>query len=227
MAVATLPATTFEPPKTFREFFERDPLYIRKWLWSIHCPVYLMEDIEHDLFVHLMEASKGMQERGQVDKLATYDPEKRGGSSIKNPLGAWAAYINQILMRRYQKLVARNDRGGVRGSHVYSLSTVSDKEHTLSFCDGNVLESKALPAGDLEELHERLTDRGDLTSKVFVSEFLSYVEEEDVDLAVHARTLMSADNPQEARELLGLTVLGYKSARKRLKLLARRYVANM
>lgn len=227
MAVATLPMTDFQPPKTFGEFFERDPLYVKKWLWSIHCPVCLLEDIEHDLIVHLMEASKGMLERGQVDKLATYDPEKRGGSSIRNPLGAWASYVNRIMMHRYQKLVAKSDRGGVRGPMVFSLTTVGTHTGEVEFSSGDALRSQALPEYTLQELAERLTGQEDPTSKVFVSQFLNYVEEEDPELATGARTIMMADSPQEARELLGLTMLGYKSARRKLKILARRYMENM
>ena len=227
MAVATLPITNFQPPKTFGEFFERDPLYVRKWLWSIHCPVCLLDDTEHDLIVHLMEASKGMKERGQMDKLATYDPEKRGGSSIRNPLGAWASYINRILMHRYQKLIARNDRGGVRGPMVFSLNSVGTHGGEVEFTSGDVLQSNALPEYVVQELTERLTGQEEHTSKVFVSQFLGYVEDEDPDLAVHARTIMMADCSQEARELLGMTLLDYKTARRKLKVLAKRYVDNM
>jgi hypothetical protein len=97
----------FCAPQTFAEFHERYPTVIRARLrrrWGFRNEE--LEDCEQEVCVHLLSLPKGsiFRSRGCVDRIATYDPAKRGGNS--EPL--FIDYVNLIIDNYCKSQLQRN-----------------------------------------------------------------------------------------------------------------------
>ena len=190
-------SSSFVPPKNFEEFFEQHPTYVRHWLVSKNCPYDLIADYEQSLLLYLMDTSDNKRSQGIPDRIASYDPDLRGGSEIKNPHGAWGAYINMLLIHEYVKLIERHKRGGVQGDTVVSLWTDYD---------GSELPDLLI-----------VDDISELTTKMYLDSFLAYVERMDPELSSIARTIMFSPTKEEALETLGCSSTEYGKMYQRLK----------
>lgn len=83
-------------PKTFTEFYSRFPDAIKarlRWKWGLKRQE--LEDWEHDVYVHLLSVppNSAFAQRGCLDRIATYDPAKRGGDSD----GLFLDYVHLIV----------------------------------------------------------------------------------------------------------------------------------
>lgn len=192
---APAPATTlpFVPPANYLEFLAFDPRHIYKFLKSRKCPVELIEDFEQSLHTHLMSIGKTGKARGHVDKLAEYAPQLRGNATT---VKAWADWLNMLLGREYGKLIKRNNRGGIRGPNVISMS-VSPEAQDADFA--------AILEGDDRA---RMTDFSyqNMTAKVMASAFLDYLREEGGETVyTFAQNLMIYDSLTEVAREMGIT----------------------
>lgn len=219
-ALAEGTLTQFDHPTTFAEFFEREPRYVSKWLKSKKCPVDLFEDFEHELLVHLMTAPGMKSEHyGKPDWVSTYVPEKMGGFGTR---WAWAAFMNRMLSTQYGKLINRNNRGGVRGEHVVSLSEDG-------FGDGGPVygNTSGMPSiilrnqGDLQHFTALPVNA---PSKIFMEKFLAHVQDElGQSHVTYLRAVLAADAPAEVEALTGLSKHQCSRYRRDLKLLAAQF----
>lgn len=197
----TVSAPAFVPPMSYGEFLAFDPNYITKFLRSRRCPAIHMEDFSQSLHAHLMSIGPTGAARGHADKLSEYAPELRGGATTQ---GAWADWLNMLLSREYGKLIKRVNRGGIRGENVVSLS--SEPLEQIGVLD--------------QHDRERMLDRGHqtITSRVFVSQFMDYLKEEEGELLVRfAQNLMLYDNLIEVSKAMGIAHTKAVSLRNKMR----------
>lgn len=121
--LAQLPAESdsgFCPPKTFTEFFERYPYVVRTRLrlqWSLRRPE--LEDLEHELYIHLMTLPPESVFRGKgcIDRISTYDPNKRDG-------GNEALFIDYVHLLIDNFLRSRLRNNGLKLATTISFSDI-------------------------------------------------------------------------------------------------------
>lgn len=194
-SATAVPTTTlpFIPPANYREFLAFDPRYISKFLKSRKCPVDLFEDFEQSLHAHLMSIGPTGKARGHEDKLAEYAPDRRGNATS---VSAWAHWLNTILGRELDKLIKRNNKGGVRGPNVISLTV-----------DPWAIDDDFATRLERDD-RTRLTDFSyqGMTAKAMASAFLDYLREEGGETVyVFAQNLMIYDSTPEVARAMGIT----------------------
>ena len=203
----------FDHPTTFSEFFEREPKYVAKWLRSKRCPEDMREDFEQELLMHLMRAPGEKSEHfGKPDWISTYDPELMGGFGTR---WAWAAFVNRMLTTQYGKLITRNNRGGVRGPQVISLTP--DPWALGAGLPQAVLQNS-------EALALFTTAPVAISSKIFMERFMLYVQERlGQDHVTYLRALVISTSLDEVEAVTGLPRSRYDRYRRDLKELAAKF----
>ena len=209
----------FDHPKTFAEFYEREPEYVAKWLRSKRCPDEVFEDFHQDLLLHLMTAPGPKSEHyGKPDWISTYMPERMGGFGTR---WAFAAFVNRMLITQYGKLINRNNRGGVRGPHVASLESLID--YTGRPMPPRGWTAEANPS-DPNLVNHCVLAPADLVSRVYLDRFVGHVEthlgQDHVNLI---RAMEIFDSPKDAGASLGLSSKETTAYLKALQTLAQDY----
>lgn len=217
----------FVVPKNFTEFFEREPMSVRRFLMKkLHRQMVdeVILDMEQDLFLHLHylpEKSKHRLE-GKTDIIQCFDPEKQHGASAKR----FHNYLALCMSNRVYAILHRQKKNPVY--HKTNLSIMAgsrgnvDKQ-TLLNATGEIseeaLHNNSVMANQLYKDDENARFR-----KLYIREFKAYVEKSAPEILPLIEAISEATSFKDARQLMGVNPKVFDKQRETLDLLKECFV---
>jgi hypothetical protein len=130
----------FHVPKDFREYFESDPLRVRRWLRRRLAGRFAKDtilDLEQDLLLYLCSLSpdsrfrqKGANGRpdGCTDVIQCFDPARHFGATAAR----FHHFINLCLANRLSSILAKQGRNPLCDPRDVSLASFEIPEHLVN-----------------------------------------------------------------------------------------------
>lgn len=193
----------FVPPRNFAEFYDRDPLCIRKFAartlrkYHTHSDV---RDLEQDLLLHLatLPENSTFRDDGFTDRIATWDASRCGGH---NTAHIWYAWLFGLCRHYYISWISRRKQDVLTNSKYTLLSDNKwfERPHYI-----------------------------DLVGRSYIAQFRDAVAEEKPRLLPFLMALIDHDgNITDAGASLGYTTSQTHSATYGLRTAAKRFVGGL
>jgi hypothetical protein len=212
----------FVVPKTFAEFYEREPFSVRRFLMKkLHRQMVdeVILDLEQDLLLHLHylpEKSKH-RKQGKTDIIMCFDPEKHHGASAKR----FHNYLALCMNNRFCTILHKQKK-----NPIYNKTNLSICPMPNSGNDG----TSGLQAGECtdEFIHNnsasisskaRANDGEANLKKIFISEFKAYTEKHAPEILPVIEAIADSNSLKDARLVLGVSGRTFDKQREMLDLL--------
>jgi hypothetical protein len=212
----------FRVPRDFSEFYEWCPRYIQSWVKRRLGRGVVDMDVEdwtQELSMHLHYLPAKSKHRlpgangrldGCHDVIETFNPIRQYGASERR----FRSYINNCLANRFSTMQSKRQKNPVCRFGNLSLASVMDPD-CYEVVDDEYVHKHS--EGLTRQAHSRL--RQD-EQRVFLSEYYTFLEEEDPQLLAVVRAIQETGTFGEAMRDLGMTEQEFSRARNRLKQLA-------
>jgi len=210
----------FVVPKNFAEFYEREPLSVRRFLMKkLHRQVVddALLDMEHDLLLYLHylpEKSKHRLE-GKTDVISCFDPEKQHGANAKR----FHNYLALCMNNRFCTLLHKQKKNPVYCK--YNLSITAEQPGQdggpTAFRSGEIGED-FLHRIALSAAKPHLDDERARIQAIFVAQFKDYVRRSAPEILPFIEAI-SNGSLREAKASLGLSGRTLERYRETLDLL--------
>jgi hypothetical protein len=208
----------FVVPKSFDEFHERFPEYVRDW-FKKHAdrstPKEDVEDWTQDLLIHLryLPSASKHREAGKEDVVQTFDPHKHYGASSAR----FFNYINLCLANKFRSMHSRRVKNPLcRPGNLSLTADCTDTDCNQvddEFCHGH--------SDHLRTRCERLERQWD--ARHALAEFSEFVKREDSSVLPAMEAIAAVGTSGAAAELLGKTKADFCRMRSRLRQLGKCY----
>jgi hypothetical protein len=212
----------FRVPRDFAEFCEWNPKYIENWVkrrLSRGAVDMDVEDWTQDLSIHMHWLPATSKHRlpgangrvdGCKDVVETFNPIRQYGASERR----FRHYINNCLANRFSTIQSKRQKNPICRMGNLSLASAMDPENYEVVDDEYVHgHSEILTRQSRSRLRQE-------EQAVFLSEFKTFVMEEDPDMLRVAHAIESTGTFGEAMRDLGMSEQEFSRARNRLKQLA-------
>jgi len=209
----------FVVPKNFREYYDRNPLGVRRFVMTKMRKYEAdadVEDMEQSLLLHLStlpEKSKHRKE-GKTDIIQTFDPAKHHGASEKR----FFNYIKFCLDNRYKTIMATWKKNPLSHPHNLGITEVLQ--------DGDDGDANRLGVASAECVynHASLVVERDtketLHNKIFIEELKKFVGKIRPELLRVLDAISHTNTDAEAQEVLGISARAFARNREELRRLA-------
>ena len=212
----------FRVPKDFAEFCEWNPKYIENWVkrrLGRNAVDMDVEDWTQDLSIHMHYLPAKSKHRlpgangrvdGCKDVVETFNPIRQYGASERR----FRHYVNNCLANRFSTIQSKRQKNPICRLGNLALASCMDPENYEVVDDEYVHgHSEVLSRGT----HSRMRQE---EQAVFLSEYRTFLSEEDPDMLRVAHAIESTGTFGEAMRDLGMTEQEFSRARNRLKQLA-------
>ena len=208
----------FVVPRSFEEFFERHPRYVRgrvRRLWP-NVSSSEREDRESELLIFLMTLPKKSKFRalgyngfpkGCKDRVQTFSPEHAHGASEPR----FFHYIKTILTNHFTSLSWKASLNPVQRYNTLSLYSL-DRDGTL--IDEAYIYAFTRGGGASAMNYDQLMENG-----ILVDKFVSFVKTHNPELLEVMNTIQMTDTFVEAKHAVGFPERLFIRARNRLAVL--------
>jgi hypothetical protein len=212
----------FRVPRDFAEFCEWNPKYIESWVKrrlgrsAVDMDV---EDWTQDLSIHMNYLPAKSKHRlpgangridGCKDVVETFNPIRQYGASERR----FRHYINNCLANRFSTIQSKRQKNPICRLGNLALASCMDPENYEVVDDEYVHgHSEVLSRGTHSRMHQE-------EQQVFLSEYRTFLSEEDPDMLRVAHAIEITGTYGEAMRDLGMTEQEFSRARNRLKQLA-------
>ena len=207
-------------PKTFLEFYEREPLGVRLFLMKkLHRQIVdeVVLDMEQELLLHLhyLPESSKHRKAGRTDIVQCFDPVMHHGASAKR----FHNFLAVCMQRRFFTLLHKQKK-----NPVYNKTNLSIVEESSSQGDhypqpgeisGEYLHSHSTAVAERAAKNDGASN----IQKIFINEFRSYVEKSAPDMISVLEAIVDTNSLKEAREALGCNNRAFDKHRETLDLL--------
>jgi hypothetical protein len=202
----------FVVPKSFDEFHERFPQYVRDWV-NRHAdrstPKEDVEDWMQDLLIHLryLPAASKHREAGKEDVVQTFDPHKHHGASSAR----FFNYVNLCLANKFRSMGSRRLKNPLYRPGNLSL-TVYWEDADRDQVDDEFCHRRSEHLRERCQRQERQRD-----ARQALAEFLDFVRREDSSVLPAMEAIAATATLGAAAELLGTTKATFCRMRSRLR----------
>lgn len=215
--------SSFEPPRTFSEFYSRFPHFVRDFVRRrmMNRSREDQQDRESELLHFLMSLpdtskfrSPGTNgyETGCLDRIMTFNPARCGGASP----GQFLSYVNRILLNHFISLEQKLQSNPVCRGDTLRISDDGEAYRGIPF-------SKMTPVDLLCSKPQMISigHHGYVWSHAIVQGFVSFIKRYNPELLRVLTNLSLCRNLSEAQSLSGLNARAFCRARLRLQTLYR------
>jgi hypothetical protein len=208
----------FVVPRSFEEFFERHPRYVRgraRLCWPNGTDSE-REDHESELLIFLMSLPDNSKFRalgyngfpdGCKDRIQTFNPDLAYGASEPR----FFNYVKIILTNHLISLWQKAASNPVRAS---KTSSFYSPEPDGTLLDEDYIYALASERGAFGMSYDQAIENG-----ILVDEFLRFVQNHNPELLEIIRAIQTSDTYVEAQHTLGITERLFIRARSRLMVL--------
>ena len=205
----------FVVPRSFEEFFERHPWYVRgrvRQRWP-HVSNAEREDRENELLIFLMTLPEKSKFRapgynglphGCRDRIQTFNPDHAYGASKPR----FFNYVKMILANRCTSLSAKASCDPVQRYSTLSLYSLDPGGVVIEEAYINALSGGV---GTFGMVYDQVIE-----NRILVDEFLRFVKTYNPELLVIVRAIQMTDTFVEAQHALGFPSRLFTRARNRL-----------
>jgi hypothetical protein len=222
----------FVVPKDFGEFFERDPLRVRRWLTKRLNRRFGQDailDLEQDLLLYLcaLPLDSRFRQRGAngrpagcTDVIQCFDPVRHYGATA----GRFHNFINLCLANRLSTILARQRRNPLFNPRNVSIATFQEKGDG-SEAAGEVNEAYLLSHSRTfaDECRRRSDAEGPIL-KAYVREFEQFALQEKPRPVAVVHAIQRSATLREAEKTIGMGNGEFQSCRQELALLKDRFL---
>jgi len=149
----------FDHPTTYADYYARYPDHIHRMCLAWRCGAQPLEDVEQGLHLYLMTPMRNGRQR-----LGAYDGTKRGNAVSEN---AWWSWVNLVLRRQFRHLVDRDNKGGVSGPNIFSVSS-------WLLDDGGIKPNEDIMSND--DFEKLKFERAPVVDQLLMDRFVAYLE---------------------------------------------------
>jgi hypothetical protein len=211
-------------PKTFKEFYEREPLSVRRFLMKKlhhHMVDEIVLDLEQDLLLHLHylpEKSK-YRKQGKTDIIQCFDPAKQHGASARR----FHNYLALCMNNRFCTIMHKQKKNPVCNKTNLSITTLSTVDR-----DRNGGSGVTMGEATDEYIHNHSSSAAALAQKndgeaniqrIFLNQFKAYVRRHAPEILPVILAIGDTNSYKEARQVLHMTGRAFDKQRETLDLL--------
>ncbi len=212
----------FVVPKNFSEFYEWEPLSVRRFLMKkLHRQMVdeVVLDLEQDLLLHLHYLPEKSKHRktGKTDIIMCFDPEKHHGASAKR----FHNYLALCMNNRFCTILHKQKK-----NPIYNKTNLS----ICSMPNGGDVHGSGLQVGECtdEFIHSnsasvsgkaRHNDGEANLQKIFINQFKAYVTTHAPEILPVIEAIADTNSLKDARLALGVSGRTFDKQRETLDLL--------
>lgn len=209
-------------PKNFAEFYEREPLSVRRFLMKkLHRQMVdeVVLDMEQDLLLHLHylpEKSKH-RKKGKTDVVQCFDPEKHHGASAKR----FHNYLAFCMNNRFCTILHKQKKNPVYNKTNLSITPMSNDNNpnhnglAVGECTDEFVHNHTSTVLGVAHHHD---DEINL-KKIFINEFKAYVTKYAPEVLPVIEAIADTNSLKDARIALGASGRTFDKQREMLDLL--------
>jgi hypothetical protein len=225
----------FVVPKDFGEFFERDPLRVRRWVAKrLHRRFDrdTILDLEQELLLYLCtlprdsrfrrKGANGKRE-GCTDVIQCFDPVRHYGAAA----GRFHNFINLCLANRLSTILARQRLNPLCDPRNLSITALEMPQENASGADpaGGIDEAFLLKhSGGFAAESRRRARSLEPVLKAYVGEFERFVEQQDPDLLIVVQAIQRCGTLRDAERATGMSNREFRKCRYDLSRLKNRFL---
>lgn len=206
---AGLRGPEYDHPKTFDEFYAREPKLVTNWLLGRGCPYDLVADYTQELLLFLMRPVTSKAGVRYQDHIAYYQPELMGNFRTRP---AFLHHIFGMLTTEYPKMIKRYKRGMASGPNFVSLSA----EGCGTSLVGSSLRAPVIAASEFEVVLQPLMTPNDVAAlqtedvvsepQLILDSFFSYLEDvAEPDVLAYARACLVYSTSVDISRAMGFS----------------------
>jgi hypothetical protein len=225
-------ADGFLVPRDFREFFERDPLWVRRWVRKRVGRRFGQDavfDLEQELLLYLctLSSKSRFRERrangrpmGCADIIQCFDPVRHYGATAAR----FHNFLNLCLRNRLSTITAKQRREPVcdlRNLSIQSLEVPSENAES-PIAPGEIDEAYLLRHSNRFAEEVRRRERAEnLILRRYVGEVEEFAARENPQLLTAVQAIQRSRTLREAERSSGMTSREFGRCRRELSLLSR------
>lgn len=205
-------------PKNFAEFFDREPLSVRRFLMKkLHRQVVdeVVLDMEQDLLLHLHylpEKSKHRLE-AKTDIVMCFDPERHHGASTKR----FHNYLALCMNNRFCTILHKQKKNPIYNPSNLSITNHHGDNVAPSFGEAT---DEYIHANSSTLSHRSQTTGGEANvHKIFIDQFREYVARYAPEVMPMLEAIGDTNSLKDARIALGMNSRLFDKHRETLDLL--------
>lgn len=213
----------FVVPKNFVEFFEREPMSVRRFLMKkLHRQMVdeVVLDLEQDLLLHLhyLPASSKHRKEGKTDIIQCFDPSKHHGASAKR----FHNYLALCMNNRFCTIMHKQKKNPIYHKNNLSIAGADsqqlDRENSFAVT-GEVSEEFLHNNSTFVAQMSRRDDENAHFRKLFVQQFRDYVQQAAPEILPVIDAISESKDLKDARLTLGVNGRTFDKQRETLDLL--------
>lgn len=223
----------FVVPRNFDEFYERNPMGIRRWLMR-RLPKRAGDDkvreLEQELLLHLCSLPDKSKYRrksvnhaqGCADRIQCFDPVRQHGASAKR----FFNYVSLCLRNQLYTILSRQTRNPLCNEQNLTItdSASDDDQKANSTHHSEVSGEYLYQHSSAARRESNKTGWQANLQFMFIQEFRAFIEGQAPQLLVVVEAIACTGTLKEARESLGLTARTFEKYRKAIHVLKDRFV---
>jgi hypothetical protein len=192
----------FVVPKNFQEYYERNPMGVRRFLMKkLHKQMVdeAVLDMEQDLllFLHYLPEKSKHRKEGKTDIIQCFDPLRHHGASAKR----FHNYIALCLSNRFCTLLHKQKRNPIYNKYNLSIQENHSTDDTSVREEGTITPDK-LPHVMAVKNHVDASQTE--FQRLFIEQFKSYIQEHAPDMLPTIEAIANTESLKEAQKTLGL-----------------------
>jgi hypothetical protein len=212
----------FVVPKNFAEFYEWEPLSVRRFLMKkLHRQMVdeVVLDMEQDLLLHLHYLPEKSKHRkaGKTDIVMCFDPAKHHGASTKR----FHNYLALCMNNRFCTILHKQKKNPVYNKTNLSIVPIGDRSHAdgsglaVGECTDEFIHSHSTVLA----AQSRHNDGDTNLQKIFINQFKAYVGLHAPEILPVIDAIADTNNLKDARLALGVNGRVFDKQRETLDLL--------
>jgi len=210
----------FVVPKTFAEFYEWEPLSVRRFLMKkLHRQMVdeVVLDLEQDLLLHLHYLPEKSKHRkaGKLDIIMCFDPEKHHGASAKR----FHNYLALCMNNRFCTILHKQKKNPVYNKTNLSISTSPEIRDGHGLQQGECTDEFIHSNSAVVKAASRRNDGEVNLQKIFINEFKAYVTTHAPEILPVIEAIADTNSLKDARLALGVSGRTFDKQREMLDLL--------
>jgi hypothetical protein len=207
-------------PKTFAEFYDREPLSVRRFLMKkLHRQMVdeVVLDMEQDLLLHLHylpEKSKH-RKKGKTDVVQCFDPEKHHGASAKR----FHNYLAFCMNNRFCTILHKQKKNPIYNKTNLSITTLPPEDSTRGLTNGECTDEFIHNNSTIVAAQSRRNYGEVNVHKIFINQFKTYVTTHAPEILPVIEAIADTNSLKDARVSLGVSGRTFDKQRETLDLL--------
>jgi hypothetical protein len=211
----------FVVPKNFSEFYEWEPLSVRRFLMKkLHRQMVdeVLLDMEQDLLLHLHylpEKSKH-RDQGKTDIVQCFDPERQHGASAKR----FHNYLALCMNNRFCTILHKQKKNPLYNKNNLSIVTHPIETSSLPYhIVGEATDEFIHKHSSVVAAKSKYNDGDANIQKIFIGEFKTYVATHAPEVLPVIEAIADTQSLKDARLALAVNGRTFEKQRETLDLL--------